>query len=191
MTNLVRASHEDDSQNYTMDQQPSTNLISRDALIGRLSRGGRDARTRFVESHLGKTLAFQIRSMRDAKNWSQGALAEKVGMNQNAISRLESPTYGRATLTTLKRIATAFDVALVVRFVPFSQMVSWVTGTSHLDGGLSQESLRVASFDQEMAVPELGSVESELDRTESSQLGRFLPPCETPGSALVGFNARV
>jgi len=98
--------------------------------------------------------------MRDHKQWSQGQLAEKVGMNQNAISRLENPNYGKATITTLKRIAAAFDVALVIRFVAFGQMVDWVSGTPYLDKGLSQESLRVPSFDTEMT-PELGSVEDD------------------------------
>ena len=71
-------------------------------------------------------------------------------MNQNAISRLESPRYGRATIGTLKRLAAAFDVALAVRFVPFSHLVNWVSGTPFVEYGLSTESLAVPSFDEEM-----------------------------------------
>jgi len=70
-------------------------------------------------------------------------------MPQNAISRLESPDYGKATLTTLKRIASAFDVGLVVRFVPFTEFVDWVSGTPRVDRGLSFVSLGVQSFDNE------------------------------------------
>ena len=90
--------------------------------------------------------------MRDQTDWSQEQLAEKVGTNQNAISRLENPNYGKATITTLKRIASVFDVALVVRFVPFSQLVDWVSGTPFLDRGLSSESLTVPSFENENRV---------------------------------------
>lgn len=107
---------------------------------------GPDARTRFVESHLSKGLAFQLRSLRDRESWSQQQLAAKVGMTQNAISRLENPNYGKATLTTLKRIAAAFDVALVVRFEPFSRLVGWVSGTPYTEQGMSPESLAVPSF---------------------------------------------
>jgi transcriptional regulator with XRE-family HTH domain len=130
---------------------PSTNSSSKRSLWARLRRGS-DARARFVESHLSKNLAFQIRAMRDQTDWSQEQLAEKVGTNQNAISRLENPNYGKATITTLKRIASVFDVALVVRFVPFSQLVDWVSGTTFLDRGLSSESLTVPSFENENRV---------------------------------------
>ena len=130
---------------------PSTNLSSKRSLWARLRRGS-DARARFVESHLSKNLAFQIRAMRDQTDWTQEQLAEKVGTNQNAISRLENPNYGKATITTLKRIASVFDVALVVRFVPFSQLVGWVSGTPFLDRGLSSESLTVPSFENENRV---------------------------------------
>jgi len=159
-----------------VETQRSGNLISRESLIKRL-RSGPDARIRFVESHLNKGLAFQIRGLRDREQWSQGQLAERVGMNQNAISRLENPNYGKATLTTLKRIAAAFDVGLVTRFVPFGQMVDWVSCTPHVIEGLSANSLRVPSFCEEMTPApvishDLGSIEGETaesDRASRSQ----------------------
>ena len=126
----------------------SSSLISRESLIARLNRG-RKARSRFVESHLEKGIAFQLRALRDRKNWNQQELAEKVGMTQNAISRLESSNYGKPTITTLKRLAFAYDVALIVRFVPFSQLVDWVSGTPRLDLGMSSSSLDVAAFSRD------------------------------------------
>src|SRR5947209_2995232 len=91
---------------FNDEKQASTNLISRSRLLQRLNRG-RDARARFVESHLDKGIAFQLRALRDREEWSQQELAEKVGMTQNAISRLESSSYGKPTITTLKRLASA------------------------------------------------------------------------------------
>jgi len=70
-------------------------------------------------------------------------------MKQGNISRLESPDYGKATISSLKRIADAFDVALVVRFVPFSQYTDWLSGTPFLDLGMRPESMAVESFDEE------------------------------------------
>jgi transcriptional regulator with XRE-family HTH domain len=125
-------------------------LNSRTDLIKRVRRNP-VSRQRFVESHLTKTLAYQIRAMRDRLNWSQGRLAAELDMTQNAISRLESPDYGKATLSTLKRIAAAFDVALVVRFVPFSQMIDWASGTPHVDAGLSGSTLSVPTFTEELS----------------------------------------
>lgn len=126
------------------------NLNSRKSIITRL-RKGKPARRRFVESHLNKTTAFQLRAIRDALGWNQNKLAQRADMNQNAISRLESPTYGKATLTTLKRLAAALDVCLVVRFVPFSEMVDWVSGTPRLNRGLTTDALRVPSFSTEQS----------------------------------------
>src|SRR5260370_480187 len=97
----------------------------RKTLSQRLRRG-RQAREQFVASHISKGVAFQIRAIRDRLKWSQERLAHEVGMTQNAISRLESPEYGGPTITTLKRLAAAFDVGLIVRFVPFSELIDWV-----------------------------------------------------------------
>jgi transcriptional regulator with XRE-family HTH domain len=99
----------------------------------RLGRG-KAARERFVASTLDKNLATQIRAIRDRQGLSQERLAELAGgMNQNAISRLESPTYGKPTITTLKRLAAAFDVGLVVRFVPFSQIAASIRPPQQLN----------------------------------------------------------
>ncbi len=168
-------------------QQP-TNLISRENIIRRLSRSI-EARARFVESHLSKHLAYQLRSLREREGWSQVELARNVEMNQNAISRLENPNYGKATLTTLRRIARVFDVAIIVRFVPFSQLADWVSGTPRLDLGLSPESLCLPSFSQEHGVsPQLGRVEDELDDGDDDEFSRFQPRPE-PG-ATGAFAAR-
>jgi transcriptional regulator with XRE-family HTH domain len=162
--------------NSEVDKGKSTNLLSREVLWSRLASGP-DARARFVESNLGKHLAFQIRALREREEWSQERLAEVVGMNQNAISRLENPFYGKLTLTTLKRIASAFDVGLVVRFEPFGQLIDWVSGTPHVDIGLSPEKLGVMSFSQEFlgmqqSSPGLGSMaEKGIPRTERLDLG--------------------
>ena len=41
------------------------------------------------------------------------------------ISRYENPDYGKYSISTLLELAAAFDVALAVRFVPFSELVEW------------------------------------------------------------------
>jgi transcriptional regulator with XRE-family HTH domain len=123
-------------------------LSSKQSVLARLRRG-RAARQQFVESHLNKGMAYQIRATRDRLEWSQERLANEVDMNQNAISRLESPEYGKQTITTLKRLAAAFDVGLIVRFVPFSEMVDWVSCTPRVAEGLTTRALAVPSFEKE------------------------------------------
>jgi transcriptional regulator with XRE-family HTH domain len=69
--------------------------------------------------------------------------------SQNAISRLESPNYGRATVTTLKKLAAVYDVGLVVRFVPFSKLLDWESSTPYIERGLSPSAIDVPSFEEE------------------------------------------
>jgi hypothetical protein len=46
-----------------------------------------------------------------------------VGKPQSVACRLEDPDYGKVTIQTLLEVANVFDVALRVRFVPYSTFV--------------------------------------------------------------------
>lgn len=83
----------------------------------------KEYRDLYVDSHLRNGLAFQIRGMRNSRGWTQAQLAGKCNSRQTLISRLENPDYGRYTIETLKKLASVFDVALLVRFVPFSELL--------------------------------------------------------------------
>ena len=84
-----------------------------------------EVRHLYVDSSIRHLLAMQLRSMREAKGWSQIEVGTKAVMKQSAIARLEDPRYSSMTLSTLRRLAEAFDVALIVRFAPFSEFISW------------------------------------------------------------------
>ena len=146
------------SMNSTPGSRPgsreSTSLISREAAIRRL-RKGPHARIMFLESHLDEKLAFQIRSLRG--DLTQREMENRTRIVQQSISRLENPYYGKASLTTLKKIAAACDVALLVEFVPYSQLVNRITGTPYIERGFSPETMNVPGFDEE---EQLGVFES-------------------------------
>jgi transcriptional regulator with XRE-family HTH domain len=153
-----KKSQNGESSNSSEKKHKPTSLISRINLFQRLRRS-KEARARFVESHLDKSIAFQIRSLRDKEGWTQGVFAEKLGIKyQNNVSaRLENPNYGKHSLTTLKKIAATCDVALVVWFIPFSRLLDWVTGTPHIDNGLSEEFYEIPNFGSEFGFEHLGS----------------------------------
>ncbi len=116
---------------------------------------------------MDKTLAFQIRTLRDNEGWTQAEFAERLGIRyQNNVSaRLENPNYGKHTLTTLKKIAAACDVGLVVWFVPFGRLIDWASCTPRVDTGLTSEFYDIPSFSQEFAA--LGTVPtSELSKNK-------------------------
>lgn len=84
--------------------------------------------------------AIQIREMRLHRGWRQADLAEACGKKQETICQIENPDYEGRTLKTLQRIAEAFDVALIVRFVPFSQLAAY-------EANLSPGDLAVPAFE--------------------------------------------
>ena len=100
-------------------------------------------------------------------------------MAQNNVCRLENPDYGKYTISSLKRIAEAMDVALVVRLVPFSQYIDWLSGTPHRDEGLRPESLAVPSFEEES---KSGVFEREI---------AYWPVITNPGPSPVTFNQSI
>jgi transcriptional regulator with XRE-family HTH domain len=110
-------------------------------------KASRKRRELFVAGQIKTGIPFQIRALRDKKGWTQGELGAQLGMTQTNISRLESPGYGRLNITTLQRIAAAFDVGLIVRFVPFSELIGWVDK-------LSPDAVAPKSFDEEIEMLE-------------------------------------
>lgn len=87
----------------------------------------------FVEAEIATTIPFQIRAMRQELGWTQADLAAKTGQQQATISDFENPNIGPKSIASLRKIAAAFDVALIVRFAPFSELVEWVANLSQKD----------------------------------------------------------
>lgn len=92
-----------------------------------------------LQAEINNGLAFQIRALQRDRGWTQAELGEKVGVRQALISQWEDPNYGRYTLSSLRKLASAFDVALLVRFAPYRELADWIIERT-------QESLAPAGF---------------------------------------------
>ena len=113
-------------------------------ILGKLKRLRKRAfREAYVRANIEQGIAHQIRLLRQARGWSQERLAQEIGATQqSAIARLEDPSYGRYNLSTLRKVASAFDVALFVRFVSYGKLL---VETSDL----SPDALTPESFEDE------------------------------------------
>ncbi|HXK28008.1 MAG TPA: helix-turn-helix transcriptional regulator [Candidatus Binatia bacterium] len=100
-------------------------------------------RDAFVASQIDVGVPFQIRALRERRKMRQEELAALSGMKQPRISAIERPGHGDINLKTLRRIASAFDIALIVRFAPFSELVS-------LTESFSPDTFNVPSFSQDI-----------------------------------------
>ena len=104
-------------------------MSTKSKLIQKL-RKRKDYREAFVASQISTGIPFQIRALRKQFNWSQKDLAEATQMLQPRICAMEQAGYGDFTLSTLKKLASAFDVGLLVRFAPFGELVNWTDNFS-------------------------------------------------------------
>lgn len=107
--------------------------------------GSKKYRHSFVASQIGASISAQIASTRVARGWTQKELAKHAKMSQVRISVLEDPSYENFSIKTLRRLAEAFDTALVIRFAPFSEMLGWLTN-------VNPEHLAVTKFDEDLLV---------------------------------------
>lgn len=88
-----------------------------------------DDRAISVEEHLRTGIAWQVRVNREERGLTQDQLAALMGTKQSAVSKLEDPDGGDIRLSTLTNVAHAFDCALVVRLVPFSEFAVSIADT--------------------------------------------------------------
>ena len=123
----------------------------------------KEYRDAFVSEHIDTGIPFQVRALREQRGLTQKGLAERAGMKQERISAIENPNYKNAfTLSTLKRLASAFNIALIVRFVPISQLVKW-------ELNLSSETLRAVNFDEDPYFRETEEAAKQECNAASSQ----------------------
>ena len=131
---------------------------SRDQIVHKLA--DREYRESFVADLIYSHIPLKIRALREQRAMTQAQLGQEAGMAQTWVSKLEDPNYGKLTIATLLKLASAFDVGLVIDFVPYSRLLDNALS-------LSPESFEVASFenDQHLAQEDLGRVTLEAMTT--------------------------
>jgi len=115
----------------------------------------KDARDFFVSENIGAVIAAQICSIRESRKWNQIDLAQKCNMAQTRISALENPEYQNYSLKTLKRLASAFDVGLLVCFVSFGELAKW-------NASMTPGSMAVPDYDHDPYHEALTEGEAEV-----------------------------
>lgn len=77
----------------------------------------------YMEGHLHDKLVAQIYWTRKERGFTQCELAQKAGMAQEQISKIESGEFDSLTMKTLRKLSRALDVNLRLEFEPFSHGV--------------------------------------------------------------------
>jgi transcriptional regulator with XRE-family HTH domain len=152
--------------------------------------GDKEYRDAFVAEQIYSRLPLKILALREDRELTQKELGEKVGMAQAWVSKLEDPNYGKHTISTLLKVASACDVALHVDFVPFSYILDHSIT-------LDRESFSVPSYEQDAllwpaAVPATNQFVSHMASTFENWPSRLISPQQpisqsTLTSALEGW----
>lgn len=107
-----------------------------------------DSRSSYIRAKLGILVPSQIHALRMKSNMPrQVDLARQANMHQSRISAFETPGAANMTVETLCRLAAALKVGLIVKFVPFSEMLRW-------ENNYSQDSFDVVRIDNDVEFTE-------------------------------------
>ncbi|MGA2543796.1 MAG: helix-turn-helix transcriptional regulator [Verrucomicrobiota bacterium] len=92
------------------------------ALINRLAGRDQEMRDLVEQEEANLDIARKIFQLRSKAKLSQADLAKKVGTTQSVISRLEDADYEGHSLVMLRRIASALEKRLEIRFLPHRKL---------------------------------------------------------------------
>ena len=136
----------------------------------------------FLHSQVRGAIAYQIQALRAKFGLTQADFAEKTGKKQSTVSRLENTEYGRVSVQTLLDIASALDVALLVRFVSYPEFILRTANVSEaaLQPDTIFQSLEARSPPQPASSPQLLRQWPETQRQSDSE--------ETAKRALLGVD---
>ena len=91
-------------------------------LYNRYIAGDRKREEAYEEEVINAELARKIYQLRTRAGLTQQELAERVGPSKSAICRLEDADYEGHSLSMLRRIATALDKRVEIRFMPAKRL---------------------------------------------------------------------
>jgi transcriptional regulator with XRE-family HTH domain len=129
-----------------------------------------------IAAQIEVDLPLQLKALRKQRGWSQPEMEKRTGMKQSRFPLMERPGGAHFTLDTLQRLAEAFDVALIVKFAPFSEFLDW-------SKNFNPETFAVPSFAEE-----IGCVDADAIGKAQNIAGRLVPEVETePASASAGI----
>jgi ribosome-binding protein aMBF1 (putative translation factor) len=107
-----------DSRGKKRKEVPPYEVVDLDAWIADLVGDDEDARTSLEETRSSFSLIRDLISLRDKANLTQKQLAEKMGLTQQMVSKMENINYEGRTFAKIWRHADALGYRPVIKFEP-------------------------------------------------------------------------
>jgi transcriptional regulator with XRE-family HTH domain len=124
------------------------------------------AREQYAADLLDSYIALQIKTLRQQRKWSQKKLASLARKHQSQISPMEQIDFRSWKISTLRQLAKAFDLALVVKFESFGRFLDEVLP-------VERAALERPSFADDPAFHASGSVTRASDAISASRVLTF------------------
>ena len=147
-----------------------------------------ESRAAYIKAKLLVLVPSQIRTLRlkseNPPMPRQKDLARETGLHQSRISMFETPGVANMTLETLANVAAGLRVGVVVKFVPFHEMLRW-------ENNYSQDSFDVnprLEQDEEFISPAVAQDEYQI--AASSSIGGNVAVSLTEGHETQAGHAR-
>ena len=106
---------------FTGNQHDASKKVSESDLAPFLDKDYRDA---YLDGYVKTSIALQINALRTQLGLTQNEFADKLGVTQSIVSRLENTEYGSVTINTLLKVAKENAVALDVKFVAYPKIIA-------------------------------------------------------------------
>ena len=107
-------------------------MSTKSAELKQRIRSNKAARHALVLAENRNAISFELRAMLDERDWTQSELARRANIPQPVISKYLGG-YDSYSLSTLRRLGEALDVALLVTYVPFSEFIDRLDAKSYVD----------------------------------------------------------
>ncbi|MCK1562453.1 helix-turn-helix transcriptional regulator [Bradyrhizobium sp. 173] len=108
-------------------------------------------RDNYLQSRVRGFIAYQIQALREKLGLTQAQFAELTAKKQSTVSRLESTEYGKVSVQTLLDVACACDVALIVRFASYDELLDQT-------GNMEASALQPRSIQETLALLRQASI---------------------------------
>jgi transcriptional regulator with XRE-family HTH domain len=89
-----------------------------------------DFRRRFEEADKAWDIALQLTALRKVRGLTQQQVADLLGTKQQAIARLEDPSYTGHSLSMVRRYVEALGAIIDVTVVPAERSAEYATARS-------------------------------------------------------------
>ena len=138
----------------------------------------KEYRDAYAAAQFDIELPFQIQALREARSWSCKELAKRSGIPVRSLTKLEET--GQSDLITpdiLCRLASAFDVGILVQFVSFSEL-------AYRAESLHPGTFKIASFADDTLTrlkmaPQKMNIDESVDVTGTSTIKMYLDWIDT------------